>query len=68
MQLQFYYNGKRYHNILPTTSSITELNWWEIAQLAPDFRLVATSFRHYSSRTLTCNDTLWVSWCLLGPQ
>ncbi len=47
---------------------ITELNWWETAPLAPDFALVATPARHFSGRGLTRNDTLWASWCLLGPR
>ena len=49
-------------------ANITELNWWETAMLAPDFTLVATPARHYSGRGLTRNDTLWASWCLLGPR
>ncbi|MBF9141960.1 MBL fold metallo-hydrolase [Hymenobacter properus] len=47
---------------------ITERNWWESAQLAPDFTLVATPARHFSGRGLTRNNTLWASWCLLGPR
>ena len=47
---------------------ITELNWWESAALAPDFTLVATPARHFSGRGLTRNNTLWASWCLLGPR
>jgi L-ascorbate metabolism protein UlaG (beta-lactamase superfamily) len=47
---------------------ITELNWWEKAALGPDFELVATPARHFSGRGLTRNDTLWASWCLLGPR
>ena len=46
---------------------ITELNWWEAAQLSEDFTLVATPARHFSGRGLKQNDTLWASWCLLGP-
>jgi L-ascorbate metabolism protein UlaG (beta-lactamase superfamily) len=49
-------------------ASITELNWWESTMLAPDFTLVATPARHFSGRGLTRNNTLWASWCLLGPQ
>ncbi|MDB5235017.1 MAG: hypothetical protein JWR44_2010 [Hymenobacter sp.] len=48
---------------------ITELNWWESAALAPNFTLVATPARHFSGRGLLNRDnTLWASWCLLGPQ
>ncbi|GAA4026023.1 MBL fold metallo-hydrolase [Hymenobacter glaciei] len=46
---------------------ITELNWWESAQLSEDFTMVATPARHFSGRGLTRNGTLWASWCLLGP-
>jgi L-ascorbate metabolism protein UlaG (beta-lactamase superfamily) len=49
-------------------ANITEHNWWESTALAPDFTLVATPARHFSGRSLTRNDTLWASWCLLGPQ
>jgi L-ascorbate metabolism protein UlaG (beta-lactamase superfamily) len=48
-------------------NKITELNWWESAALAPGFMLVATPARHFSGRGLTRNNTLWASWCLLGP-
>ncbi len=47
--------------------SITELSWWESARLGDDFTLVATPARHFSGRGLTSNNTLWASWCLLGP-
>ena len=47
--------------------NITELNWWETAKLSEDFTLAATPARHFSGRGLTRNDTLWASWCLLGP-
>ena len=46
---------------------ITELSWWEEARLSEDFTLVATPARHFSGRGLARNDTLWASWCLLGP-
>ena len=46
---------------------ITELNWWEEARLSEDFTLAATPARHFSGRGLMRNDTLWASWCLLGP-
>jgi L-ascorbate metabolism protein UlaG (beta-lactamase superfamily) len=47
---------------------ITERDWWESTSLAPDFTLVATPARHFSGRGLTRNNTLWASWCLLGPR
>ena len=46
---------------------INELNWWESAQLSEGFTMVATPARHFSGRGFTRNDTLWASWCLLGP-
>ena len=50
-------------------ANITERGWWETAQLAPDFTLVATPARHFSGRGLLNRDsTLWASWCLLGPR
>ena len=49
-------------------NKITELNWWESARLADDFALVATPARHFSGRGITRNNTLWASWCLLGPH
>ncbi|GAB3584625.1 MBL fold metallo-hydrolase [Hymenobacter daeguensis] len=51
-----------------SAASITEHSWWESTALAPDFTLVATPARHFSGRGLTRNNTLWASWCLLGPQ
>ena len=48
---------------------VTELGWWDAAQLAPDFKLAATPARHFSGRGLLNRDrTLWTSWCLLGPH
>ena len=47
---------------------ITELNWWETVALGNDFTLAATPARHFSGRGLTRNNTLWASWCLLGPH
>src|SRR6476661_499236 len=48
---------------------ITELNWWESAQVGDDFTLVATPARHFSGRGLLDRDsTLWASWCVLGPK
>jgi len=49
-------------------AAITERDWWESIELAPDFKLVATPARHFSGRGLTRNNTLWASWCLLGPR
>lgn len=48
---------------------ITEMDWWQEKELAPDFRLVCTPARHFSGRGLLDRDTtLWSSWALLGPR
>ncbi len=48
---------------------ITELDWWESAQL-DDLTLVCTPARHFSGRGLFTNrnGTLWASWALLGTK
>ncbi|MCB2375946.1 MBL fold metallo-hydrolase [Hymenobacter sp. BT635] len=48
-------------------SQITELDWWQEVRLDGTHTLVATPARHFSGRTLTRDNTLWASWCLLGP-
>jgi L-ascorbate metabolism protein UlaG (beta-lactamase superfamily) len=45
---------------------ITELDWWQEVPLGATHTLVATPARHFSGRTLTRDNTLWASWCLLG--
>jgi len=48
---------------------ITEVTWWDVIDLAPDFRLIATPARHFSGRGLLNRDsTLWASWVLQGQQ
>ncbi|UOQ53023.1 MBL fold metallo-hydrolase [Hymenobacter cellulosivorans] len=49
------------------TGQITELDWWQEATLGSTHTLVATPARHFSGRRLTRDNTLWASWCLLGP-
>ncbi|UOQ72239.1 MBL fold metallo-hydrolase [Hymenobacter cellulosilyticus] len=48
-------------------AQITELDWWQEAKLTDTHTLVATPARHFSGRRLTRDNTLWASWCLLGP-
>ncbi len=46
---------------------ITELDWWESAELG-DLRLVCTPAHHFSGRGLLDRErTLWSSWAVLGP-
>jgi L-ascorbate metabolism protein UlaG (beta-lactamase superfamily) len=49
-------------------SSITELDWWDAANIAPDMKLIATPARHFSGRGLTTNKTLWAAFALLTPE
>ncbi|WP_400193686.1 MBL fold metallo-hydrolase [Hymenobacter sp. B81] len=46
---------------------VTELDWWQEVQVGKRHRLVATPARHFSGRTLARDNTLWASWCILGP-
>ncbi|WP_416383640.1 MBL fold metallo-hydrolase [Planococcus maritimus] len=47
---------------------ITELNWWEEAQLG-NLTLALTPSRHFSGRGLfNRNSTLWGGWVVLGEQ
>ncbi|ALD20196.1 MBL fold metallo-hydrolase [Hymenobacter sp. DG25A] len=46
---------------------ITELDWWQEVKVDDTHTLAATPARHFSGRTLTRDDTLWASWCILGP-
>ncbi|KAA9338427.1 MBL fold metallo-hydrolase [Hymenobacter busanensis] len=48
-------------------AQVTELDWWQEVPLGPAHTLVATPARHFSGRSLTRDNTLWASWCLLGP-
>ncbi|GAB3305771.1 MBL fold metallo-hydrolase [Hymenobacter tenuis] len=51
---------------VPATQ-ITELDWWQEVKVGGTHTLVATPARHFSGRGLTRDDTLWASWCVLGP-
>lgn len=47
---------------------ITELDWWEHAQLTNDIELIAMPARHFSGRGLKRGGTLWASYLLkTGP-
>lgn len=47
---------------------ITELDWWQKAQL-DDIQLIATPSRHFSGRGIADrNSTQWASWVLLGEK
>lgn len=43
---------------------ITEFDWWETHNVAPDVTLTATPARHFSGRGLTRANTLWTSFVL----
>lgn len=60
--------GSRLANWGIARNRITELDWWQGAQLGP-LTLVATPARHASGRISTKSDhTLWAGWSILGPQ
>lgn len=47
---------------------ITQLDWWqEVILPGGTHTLAATPARHFSGRGLTRDNTLWASWCVLGP-
>jgi len=43
---------------------ITEFDWWESKKMNPDLEIIAAPARHFSGRTLSRNNTLWVSYIL----
>ncbi|MBD2714637.1 MBL fold metallo-hydrolase [Microvirga sp. STR05] len=49
-------------------SQITELDWWQEVRLGETHTLAATPARHFTGRRLTRDNTLWASWCILGPR
>ncbi|GGG31320.1 MBL fold metallo-hydrolase [Hymenobacter glacieicola] len=48
-------------------AQITELDWWQEVKVGETHTLAATPARHFTGRRLTRDNTLWASWCLLGP-
>jgi L-ascorbate metabolism protein UlaG (beta-lactamase superfamily) len=49
-------------------TSVSELEWWQTAPLAPGIELVAVPAQHFSTRGLFDGDrTLWVGWAVRGP-
>lgn len=49
-------------------AQITELDWWQEVPVGHSHRLAATPARHFTGRGLTRDNTLWASWCILGPK
>lgn len=48
-------------------SHVTELDWWQSADLAPTVKLYATPAQHFSGRGFCDrNETLWASWLMTG--
>jgi len=43
------------------SDKITELNWWQTAQINKDLKITATPARHFSGRVLVRAKTLWSS-------
>jgi len=49
-------------------SQITELDWWESAEIA-GLTIVCTPAQHYSGRGIfDYKETLWSSWSVIGPE
>lgn len=48
-------------------SKITELDWWQEADLSGGIKLIATPARHFSGRGLKRGQSLWSSFVLLTP-
>lgn len=46
------------------TTLTTELDWWQSAQVTPDWTITATPARHFSGRDFDRNKTLWASFVL----
>lgn len=49
-------------------ASVHELDWYDSVELGDDVRVHATPARHYSGRTLTRNQSLWVGFALESLQ
>lgn len=49
-------------------AQITELDWWQEVSVGHSYRLAATPARHFTGRGLTRDNTLWASWCIIGPR
>ncbi|TGD81153.1 MBL fold metallo-hydrolase [Hymenobacter wooponensis] len=49
-------------------AQITELDWWQEVRVGHSHTLAATPARHFTGRGLTRDNTLWASWCILGPK
>jgi len=49
-------------------NQIQELDWWQEIAVGNTHTLAATPARHFSGRRLTRDNTLWASWCIIGPR
>ncbi|MEG1626210.1 MBL fold metallo-hydrolase [Pseudomonas sp.] len=49
-------------------ANIHELDWYDSVELGKDVRVHVTPARHYSGRTLTRNQSLWVGFALESAQ
>ena len=47
---------------------LTELDWWDSADLGEGFNVTATPARHFSGRDLHQNKTLWASFAFKSPK
>ena len=60
--------GKHLENWGISPDSITELDWWEKAEIQ-GITFVSTPAQHFSGRSLTDrNKTLWGSWTMIGQK
>lgn len=48
--------------------TVRELDWNEAVALTPQLQLHATPARHYSGRTFTRDQSLWVGYALVSPE
>jgi L-ascorbate metabolism protein UlaG (beta-lactamase superfamily) len=49
-------------------AQITELNWWQEADLGDGFKLTSAPTRHFAGRSMfNRNETLWASFAIKGP-
>ncbi|MFD2884035.1 MBL fold metallo-hydrolase [Pseudomonas lini] len=47
---------------------VREADWNEVIALTPNVRVHVTTARHYSGRTFTRDQSLWVGFALLSPE
>lgn len=56
--------GRDLQHCLATGNNITEMDWWETREIAPEIVLTATPARHFSGRGLKRGGSLWSSFVL----